>query len=176
MAQFALAPPPTKEELERIWQLMDRRKKEKGFRTWREVAAAVGIHQSELSRLRRADTERRWGYWRLIRLAKWLELTIDQMLGRREGTTQQSVSQGGQRLLEPILEAQAFVEQSRLTVPFRVTGPGDLQQLLGDAWPCPHCGRPIDLEKAIRAKRNFLQKSLRRIKTLERERKGGGRR
>jgi len=172
MAQFALVPPPTKKELEHVWGFIEQKKQE-NYRTWRDVASAIGVHQSELSRFRRADTERRWGYWRLIRVAKWLGFTLDQMLGRPEGTTEEGIPVGGQKVLKPLLEAlevQALVGQSRIPIPFRLTGPEDLKNLLGDAWPCPHCGRPIDLKKAVRAKRKFLKKSQRRLEALERER------
>jgi hypothetical protein len=170
MARF---PSPTKEELERVWRLVERKKeKDPRYRTWREVAAAIGIHQSELSRLRHAEAGRHWGYWRLVKIAIWLGLTPEQMLGRPKGTIQERIRGGGQKVLAPLLEAQAIVNKSLVSMPFLLTGPQDLERVMrGDAWPCPHCGQPIDLKKAIHVKGHLLRKSLRHLEVLETERK-----
>jgi hypothetical protein len=113
MAQFALEPPPMKKELERVAWLIADQMRRRGYRTRWEVADAMGLHPSDLSRLMKANLRRRWGYWRLERVARWLGVTLDEMLGRAAGTTRPAVREREPQVLAA-LQARMLVTRDEV--------------------------------------------------------------
>lgn len=57
-------------------------------------------------------------------------------------------------------------------VPFTLDSPEQVKTLLsGNVWPCPHCGRPLDLDQLWREKTEYLHEALAKLKQTERQRK-----
>jgi hypothetical protein len=87
MAQYTIEPQPTRRELHHASRLILEKKKAAGYKTNEQVAKAMGMPSSDLSRLLNAAIQRKWGLFRLSRAAAWLGITIDEMLGRPKNTT-----------------------------------------------------------------------------------------
>ena len=96
MPQDPPAPAPTREELVKVARLVLERKKVRDYRTNKQVAEAIGLQESEISRLLNARIDRHWGFARLSKVSAWLGVPIDEMLGRPEGTTKLMLAGGPQ--------------------------------------------------------------------------------
>ena len=109
MPQYSLEPPVTKQELDKIWSQLRQEMDKRGFRFQEELAKSVGVSATELSKLKRGETTRKWGFSRMRRYADWLGVSVDSMLGRAEGTTQVQTPSGRQ----PGRESVAYVRTER---------------------------------------------------------------
>lgn len=64
-----------------IWEIIDRERRSRGDLTWRALASEAGLSPSTLSRLAQGHTPTVDG---MVRLADWLGLTVDELLGRKQ--------------------------------------------------------------------------------------------